>query len=184
MTARQSIIAFAGRRVDPPGTAYRRFPPQMISHVKQQLFSCFSKLRPSRLVCAAAAGADLLALSVADELRIPYTLILPTSERTFREKSVADRPGEWPVVYDAAVRRAKRLDTFHTLQLPAGIVSYLRGNESILDGAFACAGNASSVIAVAAWDGQARDDDVDITAAFLASARSRGFATQELSTLS
>ena len=184
MTARQSIIAFAGRRIDPPGAAYCHFPPQMISHVKQQLLSCFSRLRPSRLVCAAAAGADLLALSVAEELRIPCTLILPTSEETFREKSVADRPGQWVVVYDAAVRRAKELDTFHTLQLPACTMSYLRGNESILDGAFACAGNASSVIAVAAWEGQARDDDVDITAAFLASARSRGFTTQELSTLS
>ena len=184
MTARQSIIAFAGRRIDPPGAAYRRFPSQMISHVKQQLLSCFSQLRPSRLVCGAAAGADLLALSVAEELRIPYTLILPTSEETFREKSVADRPGQWLAVYDAAVRRAKKLDTFHTLQLPAGIVSYLRGNESILDGALACAGNARSVIAVAAWDHQARDDGDDVTAAFLASARSRGFATQELSTLS
>ena len=182
MTARQSIIAFAGRRVDPPGAAYCRFPPQMIPHVKQQILSCFSKLRPSRLVCAAAAGADLLALSVADELRIPYTLILPTSEKTFREKSVADRPGQWLVVYDSAVRRAKKLDTFHTLQLPACTTSYLRGNESILDGALACAGNASSVIAVVAWDGQARDND-DITAAFLASARSRGLATQKLSTL-
>ncbi|HEY1964347.1 MAG TPA: hypothetical protein VGG59_05425 [Acidobacteriaceae bacterium] len=182
MTARQSIIAFAGRRVDPPGAPYRRFPPQMISHVKQQLLSCFSKLRPSRLVCAAAAGADLLALSAAEELRIPYTLILPTSEKTFREKSVADRPGQWVVLYDAAVRRAKELDTFHTLQLPASAISYLRGNESILDGALACAGDASSVIAVAAWDGRAHDDD--ITAAFLASARSRGFVTQELSTLS
>ena len=60
MTARQSIIAFAGRRIDPPGAAYCRFPPQMISHVKQQLLSCFSKLRPSRLVCAVAglASAD------------------------------------------------------------------------------------------------------------------------------
>lgn len=182
MTARQSIIAFAGRRVDPPGAAYLRFPPQMIPHVKQQLLSCFFKLRPSRLVCAGAAGADLLALSVAEELRIPYTLILPTSEKTFREKSVADRPGEWLAVYDAAVRRAKKLDTFCTLQLPASTTSYLRGNESILDGALAGAGDVSSVIAVAAWDGQARDDD-DVTAAFLASARSRGFATQELSTL-
>jgi hypothetical protein len=184
VTARRSIIAFAGRRIDPPGAAYCRFPPQMIPHVMHRLLSCFSKLRPSRLVCAAAAGADLLALSVAEELSIPCTLILPTSEETFREKSVADRPGQWLVVYDSAVRRAKKLDTFHTLQLPAGIVSYLRGNESILDGAFACAGNASSVIAVAAWDGQVREDGDDITAAFLASARSRGFDTQELSTLS
>ncbi len=159
MTARQSIIAVRGQAHRSARCRYRRFPPQMISHVKQQLLSCFSKLRPSRLVCAAAAGADLLALSVAEELRIPYTLILPTSEETFREKSVADRPGQWLAVYDAAVRRAKKLDTFHTLQLPAATMSYLRGNESILDGALACAGDASSVIAVAAWDGQARDDD-------------------------
>ena len=100
-------IAFAGRRVDFPKSNYSRFPLLAVPMVRARLKRVFREIDPLHLVCSASAGSDLLAISVAEEMEIEVTIVLPTSIETFRKMSVIDRPGVWNDQYDIAIRRAK-----------------------------------------------------------------------------
>ena len=78
-----TVVALAGRRIDSEGAEIARFPLDQEENVKEQRSVLLENLHPSRLVCSAACGADLLALEAAGELGIPTTVVLPFERQRF-----------------------------------------------------------------------------------------------------
>ena len=185
------IIALAGRRMDAPGAAERRFPLSMKDTVRKRLYDFFVAHSATTLVCSGACGADLLALDAASELGMRRRLVLPFDRHKFRETSVTDREpaAEWGALYDrvvdelTATRDVLTLDGAETEQQ-----AYEGVNRAILDEASKLAqelrrldGSPGNVIAVAVWEGSSRGAD-DLTAALLDEAQQRGFGAAEILT--
>ena len=58
-----TAAALAGRRADTPGDTPARFPQRNVSIVEERIAAFFRVESVDRLVCAAACGADLVALA-------------------------------------------------------------------------------------------------------------------------
>jgi hypothetical protein len=176
-----SAFSLAGRRTDAPGTA-PRFPLANVAAVRERLRELFDKGECSALFCAAACGADLVALDLAADLTIPAWIVLPFAPERFRETSVVDRPGDWGPIYDrhiASAARAGRLITHD--HLPGDDETYRKANEDILDAAVRFASDRELRAAIA-WEGKRREGS-DITYLFAESARARGMPVHEILTL-
>jgi len=107
------------------------------------------------LVCAAACGADLLALDVAGELGLRRCIVLPFAPEVVRERSVAGRAGAWGPLFDRIVADVGAAGDLTVLGLPrAGTNPGERTNEGVLTRALAlAAGSGASAEAFAVWDG-------------------------------
>src|SRR5687768_5169361 len=100
-----ATIAFAGRRIDAPGARVARFPLKNVPVVTKRIQDALEAARASTLVCSAAAGADLLALTVAGQLGLGCHILLPFAIERFRVTSVIDRPDErWGALFDREIR--------------------------------------------------------------------------------
>jgi hypothetical protein len=93
------LVVHAGSRTDAPGHT-GRFPEANVPLVADRLARLLDLLRPSGVVTAAAAGADLLVCEAAIALDVPLHLVLPLPARRFREVSVSDRAAPWGLAYD------------------------------------------------------------------------------------
>jgi hypothetical protein len=178
------VIALAGRRIDASNTPpeQSRFSERMLPQVGARLEQLFRDLSATDLCCAAACGADLCALEVAERLQIPAWIVLPFSPERFRASSVVDRGAVWGAPFDEQVRRARLAGRLLVeANLTEGDESYLQANEAILDRAVQLAGATSGVRAVLVWEGKPRPD-IDITQAFGRSASARGIPVLEVST--
>jgi hypothetical protein len=152
-------IVHTGNRIDEPDRDPPRFPPEHASDVGRRLELLFGALRPERLVSAAAAGADLLALEAAAAAGVPTTIALPLLRDEFRRRSVEDQGGDWVARYEAALTRAEDIVE---RDLSDRDDWYLEGNDVILDEAARRAeGGDVVVVAVRAGSGSASDDLVD-----------------------
>jgi hypothetical protein len=176
------VVALAGRRVDPPGGGVRRFPVENCERVRGELRQVLGGLGAVELVSAAACGADILALEVADELGLRRRVVLPSAPEIFRATSVIDRAGDWGARYDriiAAVKAAGGLIVIRDAE--AG--DYFQTNHDILDeAARAAAGAGVPLVVIVVWNGFSRGDD-DVTAHFLAEARQRALPVTEILTV-
>jgi len=155
------VIALAGRRVDAEGSTDRRFPPSNLKRVSDELRSLFERQNATALVCSASAGADLLALGIAEELGLRRRVVLPFLPGPFCEGSVLDRPGDWG---ERFVRVLKEEGD--------GVELVVLGLESWMPNAFECANreiinNAEALgqilsqplLAVVVWDDSSRGPD-------------------------
>src|SRR5436190_1721100 len=97
------VIALAGRRVDAADAIQQRFPAENAERVKQQITDFLRTHQACALVCAAACGADILALEAAGELGLRRRVVLPFDRATFRASSVIDRGGDWSERYDRII---------------------------------------------------------------------------------
>lgn len=175
-----SAFALAGRRIDAPD-ADPRFPLASVPRVRKALYELFHSHPGSSLFCAAACGADLIALDVAEELAVPAWIVLPFATPQFRAGSVVDRPGDWGPSFDAQIRRAEQAGRLLVHDLPPGDDhTYLQANELILDASMQHA-SGGDVTAVIVWEGKPREG-VDVTGALAQSARRRGLPVIEIST--
>src|SRR4051794_23331149 len=93
----QMIIAYAGNRTDKPTVAVgeSRFPAANITSVRERISTLLVALRPTTLVGALAAGADLLIAQVALDLGLPLRVLLPLELDPYRAASVSDRGSIW-----------------------------------------------------------------------------------------
>lgn len=179
------IIALAGRRVDAADAAVSRFPLQQVDTVKRKLNDLFKQLEPKTLVCSAACGADLLALEVAGELGIQRSIVLPFDQQQFRSSSVTDRPGDWGNMYDKICKQVTGEGGLEVLNYPPNDdETYRRSNVDIIEKAKDLANkyDSKNLVVVIVWDGKPRDGG-DITDHFRNEAKSRGFALNEINTL-
>jgi hypothetical protein len=103
----RKVGALAGRRIDRPDAEPKRFPISRINSVKQQLKKIFEEEEIDLLVCAAASGADLLALELAMKLNIDFRIILPFAPDRFRSTSVVDSSAEWGATFDLVLTKAE-----------------------------------------------------------------------------
>ena len=138
------------------------------------------------LVCAAACGADLLALSAAASLGIRRRIVLPFAVDVFRERSVVDRPGPppWGEMYDRFVMEARASGDLRLLALDAGAGdAFETANEAILDEALAVASDRGEPAeAIVVWDASARTAH-DYTEHFAQQAERRGMPVKSVSIL-
>lgn len=186
------VVAITGRRIDAPGSQIDRFPLESAPAVQTRIRDVLREIGAQAVVCSGACGADLLALSVAEELGIQAYVVLPFARERFRETSVVDRPGDWGPMFDQLIDHAQargRLDVIeasgsnHDAYLDAVkriVDEAVELTKHALDGQVAVVAGSLTVVAV--WDGEPRGPD-DITAYFLAEAQQRGFAAREVLTM-
>jgi len=172
--------ALAGRRADAESDTPSRFPARNVDLVANRISSLFRRESVDRLVCAAACGADLVALEVAKNMNIPALIVLPFSRATFRRVSVIDRPGNWGEIYDQLVDAAIRRDDLITLDLAEDDeTAFTVGNARIISEARRAA---KARLAIAVWEGSPRGEG-DATAELLTAGSQQGFLTASVSTL-
>lgn len=146
-----------------------------------RLRALLKDLSATVLVSSAACGADLIALSEADQLGLRRRVILPFDRNRFRATSVTDRPGDWGSVYDR---------TLDAVEAAGDLVIRLRSDEpyssanhAILDHAVLLSKERNEPItAVLVWNGVPRETR-DLTNDFGAAARRRGLPVAEVLTI-
>jgi hypothetical protein len=181
---RPAVLALAGRRVDAPGAEQTRFPAANARQVQNRIQEQLRESRAAALVCSAACGADLLALSAAHELGIRSRVVLPFTREVFRRTSVTDRPGDWGERYDRILDLVESRNDLVVLGLKEGESgTYIATNEAILEQAVNLAqGAGSDVIAVVVWDEQSRGPK-DNTDQFRRAAERREISVVSIATL-
>jgi len=182
--SRGVVVALAGRRVDAAEAEAPRFPARNLAAVEERICELLKESDARVLVCAAACGADILALEVAVKLGIRRRVVLPYGRELFRETSVIDRPGDWGARYDRLLDEIAAQDDLVVLGFDHGDnTTYLATNSAIIDEACKVAdAQQHEILAVIVWDGKARGED-DVTAAFRSEAVNRGLRVEDISTI-
>lgn len=164
------IVAVAGRRIDAPGAQPPRFPLARRQQTARNIATALERLGATAVVCAAACGADLMALQVARERGLRRHIILPYRAEWFLADSVTDRPGDWEELYWSLIEDARAGDDLVTLDFPRGSDDAFRAaNEMIVSEAQRLAHEVSPHDPTAAlgglivWEGAPRGPD-DVTA--------------------
>lgn len=168
-----TVVVIAGRRIDPKDTSSPQFPLSSVSSVTGSLETLFQQLKVTTLVSSGACGVDLLAIQVAVQLGARTRLVLPFSPEQFKTTSVTDRPGDWEVMYDAAVQRAAETEDLVVLDLPNDEQSFLDANQRLIDEALK-ASREGMPQGVVVWNG-ARPSGVDVTEDFVRRALMENF---------
>lgn len=172
------LLVHAGNRVDLPGRETPRFPPSMVPLVRRRVAEVLEELRPSAVVSAAAAGADLIVLEEAARLGIPTHVALPLGVAHFRSKAVEDLGPDWEGRYDRILDHAAAHGTVHIEDRGDSDAWYMHGNETILDRAAELAGTEPVYALVIRPHGGGSDRSA--TDAFAESAAARGWPVVEL----
>ena len=173
------VIVEAGRRVDAAAAETVRFPSSNVPKVRRKIEELLLGLKPMATVSAAACGADLLLLDVADGMGVPRYILLPSGPEEFRQSSVTDRPGNWGELYTKALRSSH----LEVLKLPEGQEGYLETNLKLLDRAQTLANHERTTVrALVVWNLVSRGPD-DVTEHFLEQANHRRIPITEISTL-
>jgi hypothetical protein len=175
------IVSLAGRRIDAAGAEPGRFPADREAVVAKRIATTLSRYGTTALVCAAACGADLLALEAAQRAGIEIRIVLPYDPAEFRRGSVTDRGESWGGAFDRLVGAAQARGGLRILGLDTHDPHvYEKTNAALLDDALALAGNdAAGVVALAVWDG-ATPGRRDYTADFVQAARARGITLDSI----
>lgn len=177
------VAALAGRRPDPEDAGTPRFPLANAGVVRSHIAAALRASGARTLVCSAACGADLLALEAAATLGMRRVVVLPFAPDRFRRTSVVDRPGDWAGAYDEVIADTRSHGDLVILSgAGEGDEAYAAATTAILERAAEIAGSEAAVVAIVVWEGAPRGPD-DQTAAFAASARSRGMERVEVGTL-
>ncbi|MBZ5655394.1 MAG: hypothetical protein LAO56_08940 [Acidobacteriia bacterium] len=176
------IVALAGRRIDAIGARQRRFPLENVELVSERLREML-KTKASGVVCSAACGADLIALSAAITLGLRRRVVLPFERERFRETSVIDRPGDWGPVYDRVLNDVEASGNLVVIPKTSDEQAYSAASRAILNEAISWAAKLKQPVAAClVWDGASRGVD-DLTEEFGVEARKRGLAVFEQMTI-
>jgi hypothetical protein len=134
------------------------------------------------LVCSAACGADLIALSEAGALGIRRKVVLPFDRKRFREASVVDRPGDWAGLYDQIIDQVEAAGDLVIAPDNLNEGPYSATNRRILDEAILLGQQLyKPVAAMLIWEGASRGSD-DHAAALGVAACTRGLPVVEVRT--
>lgn len=176
-----AIGCLAGRRIDAIDADEPRFPLHRAPAVGVAIAAVLVERKIARLVCAAACGADILALEACEALAIPATIILPFSAAMFREVSVIDRPGDWGPRFDQVIARARaNSDLVELGYAKNDRHAFLEANREIV--ARVTGASAGEKFAIVVWNGAKRGED-DATADLADHARHAGLKVIEVLTM-
>jgi hypothetical protein len=178
------IIALAGRRIDASEAKQPHFPLENAQLVAHRIRLLFEQQKPRALVCAAANGADLLALEVAGDLAIERHIVLPFPPEVFRATSVIDRPGPWGERFDRVLNHLGPEEQIISLGYSAGDgEAYAATNRAILEQAQLLGERiGEGITAVLVWNGSSRGEQ-DKTLQFQRAALEMCFPIKEILTL-
>lgn len=141
------IVVHTGHRVDVPDRATGLFPVERDGSVYRRLYLLMMELRPRLVVTAAAGGADLLMLRVAEDLFIPRLVALPLPVADFVQRSVADQGDRWVEAFAHSLSCA---ETVVTTDLSEHDDWWQRGNDLLhdcaVDASVRCNGSAAESI--------------------------------------
>jgi hypothetical protein len=101
------LIVHAGNRIDPPDRREPRFPASQVGAVGARVGRLLDVMRPTGLVSAPAAGADLIVLDEARRRSIPLHVFVPIDADAFVRASVADHDAEWLVLFETVMSHAR-----------------------------------------------------------------------------
>jgi hypothetical protein len=151
-----TVAALAGRRIDPEEATSVRFPASNILRVQAEIERVLLLDNIDLLVCAAASGADLLALEVAQRLKIKCRVVLPFNAKRFRSTSVVDRSEAWGSLYDSIIAVVEAADDLVVIDRKlSDDEAYKHATNVILAQAKAAA-NPNKATAIIVWDGKSR----------------------------
>jgi hypothetical protein len=167
------VAALAGRRIDAADAAQSRFPENRIAAVRSALRELFIEEKISLLVCAAASGADLLALEAAQALGIRCRIVLPFDPERFRSTSVVDTSQLWAKIYDPAISKARADGDLLVLNHVGPDEQAYRRTTSVIISEAKLAALPSAAIAILVWDGLPRGSH-DFAEQFRQLARAQG----------
>lgn len=143
------LLVHAGNRVDADGDGSPgRFPAGQVPYVRYRLGRLLAHLRPDVVVSAAAAGSDLVVLQEALRLGLAVHVVLPFARETFRERSVADRGGDWAEAFDRVLDTVTGGAAGCALvehDLPGTAAGFRQGNQILLDHARALRGEGGAL---------------------------------------
>ncbi len=172
------LLVHAGNRVDLPGRGIPRFPATLVPLVHERVAKVLADLRPSGVVSAAAAGADLIVLEEAVAAGITIHVALPLGIEQFRLRAVEDLGGDWADRYNRVLAVATAHGTVHIENLGDDDDWYTEGNETILDRAEELAdGGSIYALVVRPHSGESNPSTTDL---FAESAAKRGWPVIEL----
>lgn len=137
------------------------------------------------LVASAACGADIIALEAASALSVRTCIVLPFDSPRFRLTSVIDRGEAWGPRFDAVMRAAELRHDVTVLPPEAGDdeAAYGQATARIIADSLALAEHdGTRAIAIAIWDGVARED-ADATRDFITRALAADMEVISISTL-
>ena len=178
-TVQPVLLVHAGNRIDLPDRRTPRFPGALVPLVQHRVAQVLADLRPTAVVSAAAAGADLIVLEEALRAGITIHVALPLSVEQFRRRGCEDLGDDWAVRYDKVLAEAGALGTVHIEDHGDEEDWYTRGNDTILDRAAAVAdGESIYAVVVRPHSGESSPSATDL---FAASAAARGWPLIELS---
>jgi hypothetical protein len=184
----ESVVALAGRRLDRPGTTPPRFPATQVPAVREKIADLLLRERAVALVASAACGADIIGLEQAERLGLRRRIVLPFPPAQFRDRSVADCPGDWVSAFDRLVTAAATVGDLVVLEEPlvhsrpfaaanAAIVRESKHLASALS-----SGACHRLVAIIVWEGQGRQGG-DATEGFRALAAEMDFDVRTVLTL-
>ncbi len=101
------LIVHAGNRIDAPGRQSPRFPASQVGPVAQRVGRLFDVMKPTGVVSAPAAGADLIVLDEARRRSIPLHVFLPIDVDEFVQESVADQEESWLALFEVVIDHAR-----------------------------------------------------------------------------
>lgn len=176
------VAALAGRRADSLDAETARFPLANVASVKTALTQVFVSHRLTHLVCAAACGADLVALEVAQELGVERSIILPFAPAAFRKLSVVDRPGDWGPLFDRIIAEATSQGRLQVLGCSlTDKTAFSKTTRAIIDQAIQL-GGITPAFALVVWEGKSRGEG-DATEEFAVLSHEAGLHKIEVLTL-
>jgi hypothetical protein len=176
-----TVAALAGRRIDPEGATSECFSASSIPRVRAEIERVLLSDKIDLLVCAAASGADLLALDAARHLNIRCRVVLPFDAKRFRSTSVVDHSGTWGSLYDNIIATAEAAGDLVVIGCQrVDDDAYEHTTNVILEQAKAAAAP-SKAIAIVVWDGKSRGRN-DYTDQFRRLARAEGMTERVILT--
>jgi hypothetical protein len=129
------ILVHAGNRTDAADRdTAPRFPESNVPDVEHRVGRLLESLKPTWVVTAAAAGADLILLREALRRGVSVQVVLPLLEPEFIELGVADRDAHWLEMY-RSLRTQIPDENIHITDLSDDEDWYLNGTGLILDAA-------------------------------------------------
>jgi tetratricopeptide (TPR) repeat protein len=178
-----TVIAMAGRRIDAADADEQRFPAGNEGLVTMRIHNLLVGTACQAVVCAAACGADILALEIAGKLGLKRRVVLPFARDRFRATSVADRGEEWGLRFDAILNQLPARDVIELALEGNSEEVFSEGNAKILEQAIAWgAALKKHVLSMTVWNGFTRGA-TDMTNDFRSLALKRGLENISVLTL-
>lgn len=119
------VLVYTGHMIDSPGRSQPRFPPEMESTVRAEIYSRLERLEPVAAYGSAACGADILCLECVQELGGELHIVLPFPAKQFCSESVDFLPdGQWRERFERLLESANEVLVISEQPPPSGTSTF------------------------------------------------------------